>query len=235
MSQSGLKTVSPGGVGFRIVEDIKRPSPGLVDRLRGFATTEVTDAMNRFGAMDPEIKPIVQGVNLVGPALTVRSRINDNLMVIKALSMARKGDVIVVEYGGPNRSFTSWGGNISQKAQQSGIAGAIIDGPVRDVRVIQELNFPIFARGVSPLGSQGRDGPGEINVHIQCGGVPVNPGDVIVGDDDGVAVIPLEAANEVAAAAAEVKKRDERLMNMTVAEYFDFVNVDKTLKEKGVI
>ena len=184
------------GPGFRIRIDFPRPEIDLVEEFREFDTPDISDLLNRLYAMDPEIRCLTgEHHRLCGPVCTVKVFPGDNLMVHKALDVARPGDIVAVDAGG-SRMNAVLGDLICTKALHRGIAGFIVDGLVRDLPGILELDFPVFARGTTPIGPLHR-GPGEINYSVCCGGVVVNPGDIVVGDSMGVVVVPQEIAAEL--------------------------------------
>lgn len=179
-----------------INETIERPPRELIARFERHDTAKVGDAMGRYGIMDYEIKPISEGMRLLGPAVTVLTRPGDALYVAHVGDVAQPGDVIVIDAGG-YKDVSIIGERIAYYMQaKRGVNGIVVDGAVRDVKGIRALGFPTFARAITPriFGSQG---PGAINVPISCGGVPVNPGDLIFGDDDGVVVVPREDVERV--------------------------------------
>jgi RraA family protein len=176
--------------------NIPRLPRALMNRFRRFPTPDVSDLLNRLYAVDPLIHCLTgSGHQLCGPACTVKVYPGDNLMVHKALDVAEKGDVVVVDAGASEMNAVL-GDLISTKAKHRGIAGFVIDGLVRDLPSIAELDFPVFARGTTPIGPLHR-GPGEINYSICCGGVVVNPGDLILADAMGVVVVPCGIAEEL--------------------------------------
>lgn len=183
------------GPGLRIKKNITRPSAELIQKFTEFETPDVSDMMNRLYTMSPEIKNLVNEKMVCGPACTVKVFPGDNLMVHKALDIAKPGDVVVVDAGGSQMNGLI-GDLISTKAKYRGIVGFIIDGLIRDLPGIQEVGMPVFARGVTPIGPLHR-GPGEINYTISCGGIVVNPGDIVMGDTNGVTVIRKEFAEEL--------------------------------------
>jgi RraA family protein len=184
------------GPGFRVKLDVVRPDPGLMEEFRNHATPDISDLLNRLYAMDPAIRCLTGGHHvLCGPACTVKVFPGDNLMVHKALDVAKPGDIVVVDAGGSTQNAVL-GDLISTKARHRGIAGFIVDGLIRDLPSILPLDFPVFARGTTPIGPLHR-GPGEINYPICCGGVVVNPGDLVVADAAGIIVIPGEIAPEL--------------------------------------
>jgi RraA family protein len=221
-----------GDVGFRIVNNIDRTPVELVEKFREVSTAQISDVMSRFGAMDSEIKPLCRGLKMVGTAFTVKVNPGDNLMLHKAILMAEKGDIIAVDGGGYcNRALA--GEFMCARAKFRGIAGLIIDGSIRDVAGIRRLSYSVYARGVIPVGPF-KEGPGEINVPISCGGIPVMPGDIVIGDDDGVVVVPSSEA-PIIAQKAEVKQGQEKEKRKSI-ERGEVVYewVDRVLKEKGV-
>lgn len=144
----------------------------------------------------------------VGRALTIKTRSGDNLMLHKALNMAKPGDVIILSNDG-GESYRSLIGEIMFTYLASrGAAGIIIDGPIRDIDAVRKMEMPIYATGTNPAGPY-KEGPGEINVPISCGGISINPGDIIVMDEDGVIVIPLQEAETVLKNARAFQEKDE--------------------------
>ena len=221
-------------IGFRIIMNIKRPPKEIIEKFKKCSTSSIADGMNRFFCVAPEIKMINQkrGLRMVGSALTVKTRPIDNLMVHKALDMAQPGDVIVIDADG-NMNGAILGEIMVKMAQKKALAGYIIDGCIRDSSTIEKMDFPVFARGISPKGPH-KDGPGEINLPISCGGVIINPGDISVGDEDGVVVIPpSEAENLLKKVLAKEKKEEKRLENIEKGIPRDRSWIDKALKEKG--
>jgi RraA family protein len=184
------------GPGFRVKLDVDRPDPGLMEAFRDHATPDISDLLNRLYAVDPAIRCLTGDHHvLCGPACTVKVFPGDNLMVHKALDVAKPGDIVVVDARGSTQNAVL-GDLISTKARHRGIAGFIVDGLIRDLPSILPLDFPVFARGTTPIGPLHR-GPGEINYPICCGGVVVSPGDLVVADAAGIIVIPGEIAPEL--------------------------------------
>lgn len=141
--------------------------------------------------MDPDLRPIGARFTFCGPAVTVRCFGTDSAIVHYAVDLARAGDVVVVDRLG-DRRYACWGGGVALAAQVKGLAGAVVDGMLTDRVEIEDLGFPVFGRGLSPVTTRTPGLTGELNVPVRCGGVPVNPGDIILADDDGVLVLAPE-------------------------------------------
>ena len=177
-----------------------------LDRLQTLPSAAIGDVMQRLGVMHSDIKPVWRGAALVGRAFTVWTRAGDNKTVHEALEKIHENDVLVINgEGDVTRALI--GELIGRRAQIRGAAGFVIDGAVRDASGLADLGVPVFARAVTPAGPY-RFGPGHIGVPISMGGVTVMPGDYIVGDEDGVVVIPASDV-ETTIYAAEAKRRDE--------------------------
>ena len=184
------------GPGFRIRTSFTRLDAAFMQRFGEFDSPDISDQLNRLYALTSAIQCLTgPDHRVVGPACTVKVYPGDNLMVHKSLDIAQPGDVVVID-AGASRMNAALGGLISTKAQHRGIAAFIVDGFVRDLPEIVPLGFPVFARGTTPIGPLHR-GPGEINYPICCGGVVVNPGDIVVADGYGVVVVPREGAADI--------------------------------------
>ncbi len=185
-----------------VEHDIQRPDRETVDAFEEVPSTIVSDVTGNVGlTMDSGIRPAYDGVNMAGTAVTVKASPGDNLIIHKAITMAEPGDVLVVDCDG----YTDTGhvGELMcRSCEANGLSGLVIDGAYRDSREIAEMEFPVYGRGVNPQGPLKQD-PGSINVTISCGGVSVDPGDIVVGDDDGLAVIPGDGAERVLELAHE--------------------------------
>ncbi|MDN5313326.1 MAG: hypothetical protein PWQ68_2300 [Thermoanaerobacteraceae bacterium] len=219
--------------GFRVITNIKRPPRELVESFREFCTPNIADNMNRFFCVASEIKMInqVKDLKMVGTALTVKTRMADNLMVHKALEIAKPGDVIVVDAAGDTTNAIL-GEIMVRIAMKRNLAGYLIDGCIRDSGAIRELDFPVFARGANPKGPY-KDGPGEINVPVCCGGVVIRPGDILVGDEDGVVVIPPEEAEDILEKTRKIAAKEKVMFEEIEKGTIDRSWIDKALKEKG--
>ena len=221
-----------GKLGFRVLSAPPRLDDDLVRRFADAASSQLADAMGRFNFMDPGIQPR-SGLPLCGLALTVNCRPADNLMVHKALEVAEPGDIVVVNTCG-NVTSAVFGELMCTTAAAKRIGGIVVDGAIRDVEAIIHIGMPAFSRSISP-GACDKDGPGEVNVPISCGGTVVAPGDVVVGDADGVVVVPRAHAAEVLQLVAELIERERTRMAEIRAGQLFLPDVDELLRKKGVI
>jgi 4-hydroxy-4-methyl-2-oxoglutarate aldolase len=219
-------------LGFRVLPSPPRIRDDIVARFRGLASSNLADAMGRFNFMDPGIRQR-SGLALCGLAVTVNTRPADNLMVHKALQVAQPGDIVVVATSGSTGSSV-FGELMCHTAVAARLGGIIVDGAIRDIDGITRLGLPAYSRSVSPGGCD-KDGPGEINVPISCGGAVVMPGDIIVGDGDGVAVVPRDHAEEVLDLVAELVDREEKRIAEINAGIVFRPDVDELLRKRGVI
>jgi RraA family protein len=222
-----------GEIGFCIVTDFPRPPREVTLALGELRTPLVSDVMGRFRVMDFALKPIIPNRLIVGPAFTIKMPPHDNLMLHKAFQYVQPGDIIVIDVQG-DTTCAILGDNISFKCQKLGVAGVVIDGAIRDVAEIRDLGFQIFTRGVIPNGP-GKNGPGEINTPISCGGVIVRPGDLILGDDDGVVVVPQEIALEVSKKAKAKEAQEAEGRRQTAGGNLSAAWVDEVLKARGLL
>ena len=233
-----MKIEEIGRPGFRYKIDFKRPESGILDAYRslmkqtGCLTGNVGDCLSRTAAMDSHIKGLSPGMKLVGPALTVKVPPTDNLMIHKALTLVQPGDVLVID-GGGNHSWALLGFLMVTTAMKLDLAGMIVDGCVRDAEEIRNSGFPIFAAGINPNGPT-KEGPGEINYSIQCGGQIVHPGDIIVADDDGVVVVRQEHAEGTIDKVKAVIVREEKRLAEIEAGMTTRPGLDEMLKQKGL-
>jgi len=222
------------GPGFRIRGEVRRPDPDVVAGFGAFDTPAISDRMNRLYTMSQGIRNLTdEGLKIVGPACTVKVYPGDNLMVHKALDIAKPGDVVVVDTS--NSSMTAVLGDlVSTKARHRGLAGFVVDGLVRDLPAIRALgDFPVFARGVTPTGPLHR-GPGEINYPVCAGGLVVEPGDIIVGDAIGVVVIPQEIAADLLGRLRAAAGKESDYASAVARGDFSNDWVDALLDESGI-
>jgi 4-hydroxy-4-methyl-2-oxoglutarate aldolase len=193
-------------VALTIRRRIQRPAPQLLRAFRGAPTGFVTDAYNGRGCLDFRIKPLAAEMTLCGPAVTALCSPGDILAAMAILDFVKKGDVIVIAALGDTVE-AKVGDLWLHEARKRGVAGVVCDGLVRDVKGLLAAGVPVFARGVAPNAGH-KTGPGEINLGVSCGGVSIGPGDIVVGDRDGVVAVPLGQAPAVAAQLALVKRKE---------------------------
>lgn len=216
---------------MRILEVPKRPDPKMVAEFAKMVTPHLSDSMERLYAGGPQLRPMYKGATLAGPAFTVKTAPGDNLLVHKALDIAQPGDVVVVDAGG-FADHAIIGELMAARARQRRIAGLVIWGAIRDSAELGASDYPVFACAVTHRGPY-KNGPGEINVPITMGGMAVNPGDIIVGDADGLVAVPLALAEQVLASAKAILAKETAAMKQMRDGSVDRSWVDKALREKG--
>lgn len=220
--------------GNRIYSKVKRPPKELVDRFADLAVADIADCMNKMGCVDSGIKPLNK-TKLLGTAVTVRVPAGNNLMFHVALSLAEAGDVIVVDGSGYTERGIS-GENMIEIARQKGIRGFVVDGAVRDSRAAVDRNdFALYARSIAPNAAFKGTGPGEINVPVCVGGIVVYPGDIIIGDEDGVAVVSPKYAETIAREAEELAARQAANLELIKNGTSDRSWVEQALKDAGYL
>jgi len=187
----------------------ERAEPRLLDMFRGVPTGFVVDAQGRSGAIDFRIKPVTTSSQFVGIALTVRCRPWDNLAAHVALEFAGPDDVLVISTGGFEQASVI-GEKYVGMARNKGVVALVVDGMARDVTNYDRIGIPVFARGII-ANSSFKNGPGEVGLPVACAGVPVDAGDIVVGDRDGVVVVPRQFAAQTAARVSEILKRENAM------------------------
>ncbi len=186
-----------------------RPAKELVRQAALQSAATLHEAMGRRGALPSSIRPIGPGIKVCGPALPVRSAPHDNLMLHQAIYVAHPGDVLVVEVQGAYEAGY-WGEIMTEAALHRKLAGLVIDGCVRDAATIRELLFPVFTRGLCVLGTN-KQGGGSINEPVTIGSVSVCPGDLVVGDEDGVVIVPRQEIADVLQAAQDRERKEQHV------------------------
>lgn len=219
--------------GCRIYKDFKRPDPALVAQFKDMPVANIDDNMQRIAAVDSAIKPVGYKGQMVGVAFTVRVAQGDNLMLHAAMDLAKPGDIIVIDAGGfEDRAI--FGELMATYMKVRGVRGIICDGAVRDWGGLAALEgFNVYARSATPNGPY-KNGPGEINVPVVCGGKIVYPGDIVVADDDGVLFVRPEDAEALIAATKAVEAKEADIMKH-ILEDGTYIRpwVDAKLKEIG--
>ena len=218
-------------IGFRVCAVRRRVDKDWVERFHALPVANLSDVMSRMTAGGASLHAMHAGGRMVGPAVTVKTRPGDNLMVHKALDIAQPGDVVVVDAGG-DLTNAIIGELMVAHAQQRGLGGLVIFGAIRDSEEIGEGDFPVFAAGVTHRGPY-KDGPGEVNVPIAIDGMVIEPGDLVCGDADGLLAIPFDLVAEVHTAAAKKHEAETRQMEAIRAGRNDRAWVDATLERLG--
>ena len=205
-------------------------------QLRDLGTATIYEAQGAKGALDSGMKPIDPTVRMAGPALTVDARPADNLILHYAVLKAKPGDILVVDA----KAFMEagpWGDVLTLQAMKLGIAGLVVNGCVRDANLIIDLGFPVFCRGLSIKGT-GKNQPGKVNVPITIGDVVIRPGDIVVGDRDGLVVVAqdevdMAIASSIAREEKEVKQRQS--IEDGTSNTVELLNLGETLKKFGLL
>lgn len=220
-------------IGFRILERKKRVALDIAKEFLTLPVANVSDSMWRLTAGGSRLRPMHKSGQMAGPALTVKSRPGDNLMLHKAIDMAEPGDIIVCDAGG-DLTNSLMGELMLAHAIKRGVGGFVLNGAVRDVEAFLDVNLPVFAAGVSHRGPY-KDGPGEINVSVAIDGMVIEPGDLVIGDWDGVLSIPLDDVESILKKTNEKQAAEAVDMAKIEAGEWDRSWVDKTLKDRGCI
>lgn len=219
-------------IGFRVFLKRDLPPAEIIEGFKSLPAANVADCMGRLSALSQEIRLLSKPAEeiMVGVALTVKARPGDNLMIHKALNMAGPGDVIVVSNEG-DRSQSLVGEIIVTYAKYKKLAGLVFDGAIRDIGEISEMDIPVYGTGSTPGGPY-KEGPGEVNVPIACGGIHIEAGDIILGDRDGVIVIPKRDAAALLAEARKFSAGDHAKVDAAAKGTLDRSWVDKALEAK---
>ena len=191
-----------------VITGITRPDRKLIEAFRGLGAATVYEAAGRVGSVAPGIKPLAKGVHILGPAVTVLCHPRDNLMLHKALQIAEAGDVLVASTGGyPDAGY--WGGLMATSAMARKLGGLAIDGCVRDSEEMIAMGVPVFCRGTCMRGTT-KGVLGTVNLPILFGEVTVNPGDLVLGDDDGIVIVAAKDMEKVLAASRKRVENEEQ-------------------------
>jgi len=230
--RKGLRRMA-GKPGFRVRSGWRRPDASLLSAFGNASSAQVADCMSRLGGMDSGIRPVWPSPRIIGAALTVWCHSGDNLMLHKGISLAEPGDIVVVNTQG-NITNSGFGELVATSAVKIGVRGVIVDGTVRDIEALEQLGLPVYSRGVCANGCN-KDGAGEVGTMIACGGVAVRAGDVIVADRDGITVVPLDDAAEVAKLAAGQVAREEKRKAEIEKGVLVRPEIDEALRELRII
>jgi regulator of RNase E activity RraA len=219
-------------IGFRIRKNTRKVSREVIEKFRGIPVANVSDSMWRMASSGPRLRPMHKSGWLGGAALTVRSRPGDNLMLHKAIDMAEPGEVIVVDAGG-DLTNALFGELMLSYAVKRQVAGLVINGAIRDAEALYERNVPVYAAGVTHRGPY-KDGPGEIGFPISLDGMLIEPGDLVLGDWDGLVAVPYADVETVYKAAKAKNDAENKQMADIDKGTNDRSWVDKTLERLGV-
>ncbi len=212
--------------------NFSRPAADLVKRLSESPTGWIVDANGRRGALDFRIRPLTGKVRFCGVALTVQTRARDNLAPYAAIQYAQPGDVLVVAADAYEEASVA-GDLLLGMARNQGVCAFVTDGMVRDIEGLDAVGIPVFARGLSP-NSPYKDGPGSIGLAVSLGGMSVNAGDVIIGDENGIVVVAQEAIESVLAALVDVKAKEQMMDELVAKGAKSPPGMEQLLAEKGV-
>jgi RraA family protein len=213
--------------GLRILQRRRAVDLELARQFLDVPVANVSDCMSRMTAGGARLRPMHAGGRMAGPALTIKTRPGDNLMIHKALQMARPGDVIVVD-GGGDLTNALIGEIMVGDAVQQGLGGFVMNGAIRDAGALRAGNFPVFAAGITHRGPY-KDGPGEINVPIAIDGMVIEPGDLVIGDEDGLLCVPFDDVERLLAAARQKQRVEDKMVADIKAGCLDRAWVDETL------
>jgi len=215
-----------------VIKSIERTPSDIVQGFKDLLTYDsitcaISDCMGRFNAMTSDMRPVFEGIRLVGTAVTVKTLAADLAAAFKAIDICQPGDIVVIDsHGSVNTAF--WGENMTMSAINRGVVAAVIDGACRDIEEIRKIGFPVICKGVVPnVGAVA--GYGDVNVSIQCAGVAVSPGDIVVIDGNGVVVVPRSEAAEILKKAQQLLQTEHVLQEKIKAgaTIGELVNIDK--------
>ncbi|TGD96635.1 RraA family protein [Methylobacterium nonmethylotrophicum] len=218
-------------IGFKIHPRTRTVDAATVEKFKAIAVANISDSMGRMVHGGPRLRPLHAGGVLCGVALTVKTRPGDNLMIHAALNRAKPGDVIVVDAGG-DLSNALMGELMLAHAQEIGVAGVIVNGAMRDSGWIRANTLPVYAAGITHRGPY-KDGPGEVNVPVALDGMVIAPGDLVVGDDDGIVCVPFDHVEAVYASANAKQQGEAKTMAAIRARTVDRSWVERALEKAG--
>ena len=216
-----------------IAKSWKRPAAAKLARLKGVQTGQAVDAMDGRGGLDAAIKPLDPACcTVLGTAVTCETGPNDNLAILGALALAKPGDVVVAACEGFAQSAVV-GDNVALMAKGRGLAGIVVDGMMRDLAGLLPVGIPLFCRGITP-NSCVRSGPGRVGLPVVVGGVTVHSGDIVIGDRDGIVIVPLAALDRLLPRIAEILKAEAETQKKIRAGFTNLGGIEDLLKSAKV-
>lgn len=211
----------------------KRPAAAKLARLKGVQTGQAVDAMEGRGGLDAAIKPLDPGcATILGTAITCETGPNDNLAILGALAMAKAGDVVIAASEGFAHSAVV-GDNVALMAKGKGLAGLVVDGMMRDLAGLLPVGIPLFCRGITP-NSCVRSGPGRVGLPVAIGNVTVNSGDIVIGDRDGIVIIPLAALDSLLPKIEKILAAEAATQTQIKAGFTNLGGIEDLLKSSKV-
>ncbi|WP_093372190.1 RraA family protein [Tindallia magadiensis] len=223
--------MSKDRIGYRMRTKINRLDQVTIEKVKQYDTTLLADGAGSRIALSSDIKPVIQEKSIVGPAITLKLTLGDSLLVSKAIDIAQAGDIIVIDAFGTDMNAV-WGDLKSLMAKQKNIAGVIIDGSIRDVSACREIGVQIYCKNIV-CSSSTKNSPGEINVPIVCGGMNVNPGDIVVGDENGVVILPADKVDEILENAKKKQEMVEKVRQEIIEGKYISDNISEKMKQLG--
>jgi regulator of RNase E activity RraA len=219
-------------IGCRILSRTRAVDLSIAREFLSLPVANVSDCMSRLTSGGAAMRPMhARPPRMAGPAFTVKTRPGDNLFFLKALELAKPGDIIVVDGGGDLTNALA-GEMMVADAHQLGLGGFVINGAIRDADGVRAGNFPVFAVGVTHRGPY-KDGPGEINVPVAINGMVIEPGDLVLGDADGTLCVPFDEVTQVLAAARKRQQMEQRIAEQILTGTLDRGWIDARLREIG--
>ncbi|SDZ09708.1 RraA family protein [Tindallia californiensis] len=223
--------MSKDRIGYRVRTKINRLDQNTIEKIKQYDTTLLADGAGSRIALSSDLKPVIQEKSIVGPAITLKLTLGDSLLVSKAIDIAQAGDIIVIDAFGTDMNAV-WGDLKSLIAKQKNIEGIIIDGSIRDVSACREIGVQIYCKNIV-CSSSTKNSPGEINIPIVCGGMNVHPGDIVVGDENGVVILPADDVDKILENAKKKQEMVEKIRQEIIKGKYISDNISEKMKQLG--